>query len=228
MTKQITISIISFFLLAFILTYACSKLPTIIILTVDVKDMLCGFGPLLSGIICYIIFRTPTKFSIGGTQPLKALLIVFITVITFMITSTKHSFWFNIIYILSQLIYCFGEEFGWRHYLQSTTNKLNKWLQSFIIGLVWFCWHFSWLKDPIKAMTGQNMHAPVAAVIIFTIIALSIVSFLLGLVINKTKSILLPTVLHFAVKTNMPTIIIAFTFTTVAMLTWKKLITKKI
>ncbi|MBS1774670.1 MAG: CPBP family intramembrane metalloprotease [Bacteroidetes bacterium] len=227
MTKQTALSIITFFVIAFGLTFAFSKLPPIPFYSIDIKDILCGFGPLISGVICYKFFATPTNYSISGTQPLKALLIIFITATTFILTNSKSSFGFNILFALTQIIYCFGEEFGWRHYLQSATNKTNKWLQPFIIGLVWFCWHFSWLQEPLKAMTGQNMNAPLPAVIISAILALTIISFLLGLIMNKTNSVLLPTILHFATKTNMPTIAVALTLVIIATLTWNKFIVEK-
>jgi membrane protease YdiL (CAAX protease family) len=227
MTKQTALSIITFFVIAFGLTFAFSKLPQLSFLADRHKDILCGFGPLISGLICYKLFATPTSYSINGKQPLKVWLIVFISAITFILTNSKSSLGFNLLFALTQIIYCFGEEFGWRHYLQSATNKTNKWLQPFIIGLVWFCWHFSWLQEPLKAMTGQNMNAPLPAVIISAILALTIISFLLGLIMNKTHSVLLPTILHFASKTNMPTIAVALTLVIIATLTWNKFVIDK-
>ena len=229
MTKQTALSIITFFIIAFGLTFAFSKFPSIPFYSVDIKDILCGFGPLISGLICYKVFATPTNYSIIGTQPLKVWLIVFISATTFILTNSKSSFRFNLLFALTQIIYCFGEEFGWRHYLQSATNKTNRWLQPLIIGLIWFCWHFSWLQEPLKAMTGQNMNAPLPAVIISVILSLTLISFLLGLIMNRTQSVLLPTVLHFASKTNMPTIAVTLTLVIIVTLTWKKfLIDKKI
>ncbi len=76
MTKQTPLSIITFFIIAFGLTFAFSKLTTIPFYSVDIKDILCGFGPLISAIICYKLFATPTTFSMGGTQPAKTWLIV--------------------------------------------------------------------------------------------------------------------------------------------------------
>ncbi len=222
MTKRTILSITSFFLMAFGLTFLISQLPTIMFFSVDLKDILCGFGPLISGLICYQLFKTTTTYSIGGTQPLKAWLIVIISATTYILTNSKNGFGMNVFMAATQIIYCFGEEFGWRHYLQSATNDLNKWLQSFIIGLVWFGWHFSWLQEPIKAMTGQNMDAPLTFIIICAIIALSLLSSLLGSFMKKTHSILLPTILHFAVKSNIPTLIVALTLIIITIVTWDK------
>ncbi|PZU79590.1 MAG: hypothetical protein DI529_17415 [Chryseobacterium sp.] len=228
MTKQTALNIITFFAIAFGLTFAFNKLPPMLFYSVDIKDIICGFGPLISGLICYKLFATSTTtYSIFGAQPLKVGLIVLISITTFIFTNSKSSFGFNILFVLTQIIYCFGEEFGWRHYLQSVTNKTNKWLQSFIIGLVWFCWHFSWLQDPIKAIMGQNMNAPIPAVIISVILALTIISFLLGLIMRKTQSVLLPTILHFATKANISTIFVTLALVIIATETWKKFVLDK-
>lgn len=54
------------------------------------------------------------------------------------------------------------------------------------------------------------------------ILALTIISFLLGLLMNKTQSVLMPTILHFATKANMPTLAVTLTLVIIADLTWKK------
>lgn len=134
-TKDLT-RIFTFFLIAFGLTFAFNHLPAIpvyavdlkstIFYTVDLKDIICGFGPLISGLTCYKIFKTKTDYSIGGTQPIKAWISVIACIVTFLFTNKTHSIAPNLLIISTQLIYCFGEEFGWRHYLQSATNGLNK------------------------------------------------------------------------------------------------------
>jgi membrane protease YdiL (CAAX protease family) len=148
MNKQIAFPILTFFVLAFGLTFAFSLLPNIPLGNIDIKDILCGFGPLLSGLICYGIFKTPTTYTITGTPPAKSILIVLIAAATFLLTHTKGGLAVNLFFVVSQIIYCFGEEFGWRHYLQSATSGLNKWLQPLIIGVVWFCVAFFVAQRP--------------------------------------------------------------------------------
>lgn len=227
MAKQTVLSIITFSVIAFGLTFAFSNLPVISFYSVDVKDILCGFGPLMGGLICYKLFSTPTTYSLFGSQPRKVWFIVLISALTFILTNSKGSFGFNVLFVVSQLIYCFGEEFGWRHYLQSATNKINKGLQAFIIGLVWFLWHFSWLQNPVEAMTGRNINAPAPLLISSAILTLAVISFLLGLIMRKTQSVLLPTLLHFAIKANTPTMLITLTLVIIAAETWKKFVLEK-
>jgi membrane protease YdiL (CAAX protease family) len=229
MTKQNSLSIITFFTIAFGLTFAFSKLTTIPFYSVDIKDILCGFGPAISGIICYKLFPTPTTYSVSGTQPTKIWLIFFISVTIFVLTNSKNSLGFNILFVLTQVIYCFGEEFGWRHFLQSATNQTNKWLQPTIIGLIWFSWHFSWLQEPLKAMLGQNFNAPLPLGLLIGIISLSLFSMFLGWTIQKTNSIIIPTLIHFSTKSNSITLMVTIILIVAAILSWDKVkIGKKI
>jgi membrane protease YdiL (CAAX protease family) len=221
MNKQTTLSIITFFVLAFAISFVFSKLPVFSYQSINSKDIICGFGPLISGLICYQIFKTPTTYSITGSQPLKAWLVVLVAGVTFVLT-TKGDLGFNLIFFVSQIIYCFGEEFGWRHYLQSATNNLHKWLQPCVIGTVWFAWHYSWLPNPVAAMLGQNMNAPLPIAIMIAIFSLILFTSFLGLLITNTNSVLFPTVIHFILKTNTPTLFITLSLVLIFIFTWDK------
>ncbi len=94
-------------------------------------------------------------------------------------------------------------------------------------SLVWLA--FLLVEEPLKAMSGQNMPAPLPVLIFAFILTLSLISLLLGSVVNKTQAILLPTILHFVVKTNIPTTIITVVLIVLAVFTWNKfLVTSQI
>ena len=101
MTKQTILSIITFTAIAFGLTFAFSKIPAISFYSVDIKEIICGFLPLINVLICYKFFATPTTYSISGTQPLKVWLIVFIAATTLLPTNTRKSFEFNFIFLIT-------------------------------------------------------------------------------------------------------------------------------
>lgn len=212
----------TFFLLAFAISFAFSKLPAMPLFSIDLRDVLCGFGPLLGGLICYRLFDTSTRYSVGGSQPIKAWGIVLLSALTFIFTNSKSSLSANLLFAVSQIVYCFGEEFGWRHYLQSATKPLNKWLQIALIGLIWFAWHFSWLEDPIHAMLGQNTSAPLPLAILIAIAMLVLFSAFLRWTIERTGSLLFPTIAHFVLKTNGPTTLVTIALVVAALLTWDK------
>ncbi|WP_460941526.1 CPBP family intramembrane glutamic endopeptidase [Spirosoma daeguense] len=100
--------------------------------------------------------------------------------------------------VVSQFIYSFGEEFGWRHYLQNATAGFKPWERYILIGCLWFLWHYSFTSDPVRAMAGQPIPSLIG--IPLFIILLSLFSFIWGDLVIKTRSILLPTVAHYLPK----------------------------
>lgn len=200
MDKHKLLPILGYFLGAFALTFAFSKLPDLKVGTIDCKDILCGWGPLLSGLACYRLFKVPNHYniSVNGAKPyltwgvvLFALLIPFLTIST---ASTKAI----LSSVTSQFIYSFGEEFGWRHYLQNATAGINKWGRYLLIGCLWFVWHYSFTNDPVRAMAGQPIPALIGIPLFIGL--LSVFSFIWGDLTIKTRSVLLPTVAHYIPK----------------------------
>ncbi|SFC18298.1 hypothetical protein [Spirosoma endophyticum] len=56
--KQLVLPIFVFALLAFAFSWAVNQfLPALTWFDIDVKEIMTGFGPALSGLICYRIFR---------------------------------------------------------------------------------------------------------------------------------------------------------------------------
>lgn len=189
-----------YFLGAFGLTFLFSRLPEFSLGTIDVKEILCGWGPLLSGLICYKVFNVPNQYriSLNGAKPyltwgivLLALLLPFLTIHTVSKTTILSA-------VTSQFIYSLGEEFGWRHYLQNATHGLNPWGRYVLIGCLWFFWHYSFTNDPVRAMTGQPIPPLIGIPLCIGILA--VFSFVWGDLVIKTRSILLPTVAHYLPK----------------------------
>lgn len=200
MKKGKLVPILVYFVGAFSLTFAFSQLPKWTIGTLDCTDILCGWGPLFSGLACYQFFKVPNQYTISlkGTKPYLtwgivglALLLPFLTINTVSKTTILSS-------VVSQFVYSFGEEFGWRHYLQNATAGLNAWGRYLLIGSLWFLWHYSFTKDPVQAMTGQSIPALIG--IPLSVGGLSVFSFIWGDLVIKTRSILLPTVAHYLPK----------------------------
>lgn len=222
MNQKTTVSIVTFAVLAGLLTFLASRLPAISVSTIDLREILCGFGPLVSGLICYRLFGTPTTYSVVGGQPLKVWGISLVVALICLVTTPGDNKGATALMIVSQLLYCFGEEFGWRHYLQSATHPLHKWLQPFVIGGIWLAWHFTWLPEPLKAMLGSNFNAPLPVGLAIGALALSLFSMFLGWIMQKTNAVLFPTLIHFALKTTSPTLLAAVGLTVLAVLTWEK------
>ena len=84
----------------------------------------------------------------------------------------------------------FGEELGWRGFLQKEFNKLDFWKSSIMIGLVWGIWH-----API-ILQGHNypQHPSIGVImmIIFTLLLSPIFSYIR----IKAKSVIAAAIIH--------------------------------
>lgn len=88
------------------------------------------------------------------------------------------------------LLITFGEEYGWRGYLQSELVKWGNWQGVLLVGLIWGIWHV-----PVILMGHNYPGYPVAGV--FLMIALCVgLAFVFGYAVLKSGSIWLAAFLH--------------------------------
>ena len=212
-----------FFVLAFGLSFLANQLPELAFGGFNRKLVLCGCGPLLAGLICYRLFRVKneTGVSLLGEQPVFSVLICAVTLVVFCLTHGGSALAALLVYLLMQFLYCLGEEFGWRHYLQNATAWMNEWLQSFAIGVIWFFWHYSFLGDPQEQLLGNAV--PAWAFPPVMIVLLTLLSYLFGMMVKRTKSLLFPTVGHVLFKLDMVTMLVSGCLMAVLLIFWKRL-----
>ena len=212
-----------YFAIAFGLTSLASQLPDLAVGTFHTKLLLCGFGPLVSGLICYRLLKTKNAIGISllGTRPVFSVAVCIVLLTTYCLTHTKHDLTLVLIYALTQFVYCFGEEFGWRHYLQNATNFMNEWLQSFLIGSLWFFWHYSFLDDMSSMMQGADLPAWILPPTM--IVLLSLVSYLFGMMVKRSKSILFPAAGHLLFKTGLVTMLVTGCVMCAILVFWNRL-----
>ncbi len=212
-----------YFAIAFGLTYLASQLPNLAISTPEIKLLLCGFGPLVSGLVCYRLLKTGNAIGVSllGTRPVFSVAVCIVPLATFCLTQPKPELTVTLVYALTQFVYCFGEEFGWRHYLQNATSFMNEWLQSFLIGLLWFSWHYSFLDDLPSRMLGPDLPALIFAPIM--IVLLSLLSFLFGEMVKRSRSVLFPTAGHLLLKTGLVTMLVTGCLMCAILVFWNRL-----
>ncbi|MCK5098948.1 MAG: CPBP family intramembrane metalloprotease, partial [Desulfobacteraceae bacterium] len=108
---------------------------------------------------------------------------------------TLHPIFGMIIYALVagitiNTLFAFGEEFGWRGFLQKELSHLNFWKSSFIIGFIWGIWHLPLI------IQGHNYpkhpYIGVGMMIIFTIL----LSPLFAYTTIKTDSVVATSIMH--------------------------------
>lgn len=165
-------------------------------------NMLVGFGPLISAIVSQKLLPEKISFqklSFFGSSAILSLAFAAAPVLVLILTGIKnndqidiHLFGFKT--SIFWLFYIFGEEYGWRGYLQQLIpgNTIAKIL---ITGILWYFWHLSFLFESYD----------LAKEILFMIVLIagSAIAFF---VTRLTGSLLTAIALHFAfsVMTNIP------------------------
>jgi membrane protease YdiL (CAAX protease family) len=91
---------------------------------------------------------------------------------------------------LMGLVIAFGEEYGWRGFLQSQLIRLGKKRGVFILGLIWGAWHY-----PVIWMGHNYPGRPIAGTILMTIFCV-LLAYVLGHAMLKTGSIWLVAFMH--------------------------------
>lgn len=158
------------------------------------KISLIMWGPGLSAIICSFIFTDRVKKTITffGTSVIKSLLFWGVPMTLFLIFGFKGyegSYTNFAIYMAGTFIFTLGEELGWRGFLQDQLNHLPKWKRYLAIGAMWELWHFT-----TRTLSG-NMIARILRPLMF-IVPNSVLSWILGESVNKSKSIIVAVTLH--------------------------------
>jgi membrane protease YdiL (CAAX protease family) len=87
-------------------------------------------------------------------------------------------------------LFAFGEELGWRGFLQKELSHLGFWKSSFLIGLVWGLWHAPLILQGYNY--PQHPTVGVVMMILFTILF----SPLLSYIRIKARSVFAPAVTH--------------------------------
>jgi len=88
------------------------------------------------------------------------------------------------------LLLGFGEEFGWRAYLQGEILSMGKKRAILLIGLIWGIWHY-----PVIWMGHNYPGEPVWGTFLMTVYTI-LLAFVLGYVMLKTGAVLLVAYLH--------------------------------
>ena len=84
----------------------------------------------------------------------------------------------------------FGEEYGWRGYLQGELIKMGKVRGILLVGVIWGLWH-----APIIAMGHNYPGYPVAGIFLMTLYTIAL-GFLFGYAVLKSGSVWLAAFLH--------------------------------
>jgi membrane protease YdiL (CAAX protease family) len=103
------------------------------------------------------------------------------------------------------IVIAFGEEYGWRGYLQSELLKLGRVRGVLLVGVIWGAWHW-----PIILMGFNYPGHPVLGVLLMTLYTIGL-AIVLGYAVLRSGSVLLAAFLH-ALNNQVATFIIAIGF----------------
>lgn len=147
------------------------------------------WGPGFSALICFYIFRKSHLKTITffGTSTIKSLLFWFIPIIPLSIFSLKG--YEAILLPFTGFLMILGEELGWRGFLQDALRPISTFKRYAIIGAMWELWHFT------NRMSSGFEVSTFIRVGTF-IIVLSIISFIMGKLTDKTKSLVIAVTIH--------------------------------
>lgn len=160
------------------------------------KTMSIMWGPGIAGLICYLLYRHrfTKEITVFGKSWLKS---VVIWVAPFLLLAalglkkeggTDHTT--PLIFIGFGFLSIWGEEIGWRWFLQDYLKPLHPMKKYILIGVLWELWHMRFMGK----LHDSLLHALVSSMLVLVVtIAISI---LIGFVADRTKSLTFACALH--------------------------------
>ena len=137
-----------------------------------------------------------TEISLFGKSKNLSLLIVSIPIFLLTIIGVKNEFEINshlygLFAVITTLLYCIMEEYGWRGYLQEEFKRFKDWQKYLGIGFLWYLWHLTFLTD---ATIGDNL---------FFLGMMIFGSWGIGQIAELTKSIVISAGFHLIIQIMM-------------------------
>jgi membrane protease YdiL (CAAX protease family) len=152
------------------------------------------WGPGIAAIICFFLFRKThvRNVTFFGTSIIKSLLFWLVPEIAFSISTLHGSEAFT--FLFTGFFITLGEELGWRGFLQDALRDIKPVKRAIIIGVMWEIWHFT-------TRMSVGLHISTFVRIGIFIIALSLISYALIKLTEKTKSLFIPVTVHAWINT---------------------------
>ncbi|TRW17799.1 CPBP family glutamic-type intramembrane protease [Glacieibacterium frigidum] len=184
--------------------------------TLRIDDsILVGFGPAAGAMAALLVTRRrPDIVTFLGQSPrtaLLALLAPIILVAAFGLAKPHlgpHVDGFT--FALTVVIYCIGEELGWRGWLHDELASLKTWQVAVITAPLWYAWHWTFLADLYDSLQFAAGFAALVAV----------ASFGLAQAVRRTRSVAVAVAWHAAAKMLFWPAQIALMIAAIAYATW--------
>jgi hypothetical protein len=121
--------------------------------TLRIDDsMAVGFGPAIGALVASVAFgwsRQPSlRFASRPAIVIAALaIIVLTTAVLGLARAHLGPHLDGLSFALTVIVYCFGEELGWRGWLNDQLAGLPAWQAAAITAPLWYAWHWTFLGD---------------------------------------------------------------------------------
>ena len=158
---------------------------------VGIRDL--TWGPAVAAFVVFYLFprartRTISFFGASRARSLCSFLIpILFSWIGVAIQSGRISYKL-IYYLLIGGVSMFGEEMGWRGFLQCALRPLGRVRGYLLLAFMWEAWHFT-------SHTKSTMHQVIERLAVYVPL-LIVITFFLGFLTERTGSVLLATTIH--------------------------------
>lgn len=196
-----------------------------------VKVSLYMWGPGIAGIICYLLYRNRFRkeITVLGTSKIKSICIWFVPLLVLAALGIKNKD--GVVDHITPLSLCvigfltvWGEEFGWRWFLQDYLQSMKPIKKYLLIGVLWEIWHLRFLSR-----LGDPWHHVVLSALMVMVVTVTL-AIIIGAVTDRTKSLAFAATLHawvnmmFEFPVMTAYIVAALTFISIGILyfTWPR------
>src|SRR5690606_10089938 len=153
------------------------------------------WGPGIAGIVCLILFNRShiKRITFFGNSTIKSILFYTVPILALSVAGIEgqgmNPHVFPLVFGAIGFISILGEELGWRGFLQDALWSLSPLKRYLLIGVMWELWHFT------NRMAHGDLPQVAIRVGIF-IVALTIISFIMGKATERSKSLVVAVTLH--------------------------------
>ena len=174
-----------------------------------------GFGPAIGALVASVVFgsswRPSVRFAARPAIIVAALgVLVLTTAVLGMARPHLGKHLDGLSFAITVIVYCFGEELGWRGWLQSRLAGASTWKIAAITAPLWYAWHWTFLGD---LYASAKFAAGFGA-------AIAVASFGLAAAARRTGGYGIAVVWHAAVKLFLQPASIPILLATAAAATW--------
>lgn len=217
-------AVIFFYILACGLSYGLHFLPNLTEGILPIHEVFTyGLGPVLAALMTRFVFPNQHQtITVLGTSPIKTCLFVATPVLLSAIIGVhnragQNEHLFGLLAGVSGILYGFGEEMGWRGWLQDALRPLPTFWRVTLIGILHAGWHLTFLPN-LSAVSGGQVNG----LIVVGILILMAWGF--GSLVDTTKSVLMVACAHECMTIAVHPVSLALTLLVWIWLTrnWRK------